>query len=159
MAKDILADISNAKDHIKQIQTQLESQTCNTIREQVSAAAAEVEILQQHICNVRDDLHSVSNIYEETEEDITGKIRSLGGINAVLEMISAIEPTDTGKIHIPMKTIGPDTQNLIRMIHTAHEDIFRNWHKNTYFLIPGGNLIIDDWIKPLIVEAYLHERI
>ena len=70
-----------------------------------------------------------------------------------------IEPIRIDIKEIPVKIIGPVTKDLIRLIDIENEEKFQRWHEKDYFFIPERNLIIEDWMKPLIVEAYANGRI
>lgn len=160
MANSVLVNINDAEDCIKKVQIQLDIQTCHTIKMQLAEITKETDALLKHICNVRDDLSSISDIYEETEEEITRDILNLGDTDSGIRLfMPVIEPIRIGIKEIPVKSIGPDTKNLIRLIDIENEEKFRSWHENDCFFIPERNLIIDDWMKTLIVEAYANERI
>lgn len=159
MANNVLANINDAEDCIKKVQIQLDTQTCHTIKTQLAGITKETDTLLQHICNVRDDLNSISGIYEEMEEEITRDILNLGDTDSGIRLMPVIEQIRVGIKEIPVKIIGSDTKDLIRLIDVENEEKFQSWHEKDYFFIPERNLIIEDWMKPLIVEAYVNERI
>lgn len=159
IANKVLMNINDAEDDIKIVQGQLDTQTCHAIKEQLADITEETDALLQHICNIRDDLNSISGIYEETEEEITRDILSLGNTDLVVKLMPVIEPIRIDIKEIPVKIIGPVTKDLIRLIDIENEEKFQRWHEKDYFFIPERNLIIEDWMKPLIVEAYANGRI
>lgn len=167
-AKDMLPELREAETHIRRSQAQLHNETCPAIQEQLAALLRETDTLTEDLSHISKDLCDIATLYGDKEQEITADIRALP--------YGADDPAqELPKVIVPVMPITPRILRTDQERHTAvrviepipAKQLLPNWHTKRYLVLPESpapespeqDLLIEDWMKPLIVEAYANERI
>lgn len=163
-AKGMLTELREAETHLRRSQAQLHSETCQTIQEQLSVLLQETDTLQEDLAHISKDLYDISTLYGDKEQEITADIRALpygieDDVQGLSKIVVPVMPIDS-----KIQQMKQAQQNVIRVIEPIQDTQFLqpNWHRKRYLVLPElpeQDLLIEDWMKPLIVEAYANERI